>query len=145
MIVDRIENAEQYYGIGEAVREALLFLKEHSEETQPVKLTHDATVKILPYVTLPDEKRKWEAHDHLIDIHYVAQGTEDICWANRNELKFLRREEGKDVLRFEGEGIRMTLSAGMFAIMFPQDAHKTKLAGPDGCETVLKGIVKISC
>jgi len=145
MIIDNIENAEQYYGVSEALREALSFLKEHPFETQPVTLSYGVTVKILPYETMPDASRKWEAHDHLIDIHYVVEGSEDICWSDRNDLKFLRSEEGKDVLRYEGEGTRLTLHAGMFAVMFPQDAHRTKLAGTDGCKTVLKGIVKIPC
>lgn len=144
MIVDYIENADLYYGISESVKEALNFLRQCSGRTEPVTLESGTTVKILPYETLPEEQRKWEAHDHLIDIHYAAEGTEDMLWASRRDLAFLYKEDGKDVLRYEGEGTRITLKPGMFAIVFPDDVHKTKLAHNGIPSTVLKGIVKIN-
>ena len=143
MIIDRIENAPLYYGISEDIREALEFFRTHTGEEQPVQLSERVNVKILPYETKNDDERKWEAHEHLIDIHYAAKGSEDVCWANRADLVFTKKEEGKDVLRYTGEGTRFHLREGMFAIVFPDDVHKTKL-NPNGTkETVLKGIAKI--
>lgn len=57
-------------------------------------------------------------------------------------MVFTKQEEGKDVLRFSGEGTRFTLKKGMFMIVFPDDVHKTKLYH-DAPTQVLKGLAKI--
>ena len=143
MIVDYLENAGLYFQISPAVKETLSYLQAHPERTELMTMSTGATLKILPYTTVEDDKRKWEAHDHIIDIHCVVEGTEDFLWSSRKELKYLYKEPDKDVHRFEGEGTRITLKPGMFAILFPEDAHKTKLAHAGKAETVLKGIIKI--
>ena len=144
MIIDRIENAGLYAGVSEEMAACLAYLKNCPK--QPVSrfaLTSAATAAVSGYTTVPEGKRQWEAHDRLIDIHYVAVGRERIRWANRELLEYTGKEPGGDVLRFEGSGTDFVLEEGMFCILFPDDAHMTKLAA-DEPEEIVKAILKIA-
>jgi len=143
MIVDSIENLSLYSAIP-ALRAGIAYLANCPKEAEPRKnIAPGVAAAVSEYVTVNSDKRKWEAHDHLIDIHYVIRGEECIEWANRRDLTYTGKEPLQDVLRFEGEGDRITLRSGMFCILFPDDAHKTKIAA-GAQSSVIKAIVKIS-
>lgn len=142
MIVDYIDNLSLYSAIP-ALRAGIAYLMNCPKEVTPRKsIAPGVTAAVSEYVTVRGDQRKWEAHNHLIDIHYVIQGEECIEWANRRDLTSIGKEPLQDVLRFTGDGTRITLHSGMFCILFPDDAHKTKIsAGTQS--TVVKAIVKI--
>jgi len=144
MIIDYLENLPLYSAMP-VLQAGMAFLSKCPTESSPRQtIAPGVSATVTTYETVEDGQRKWEAHDHLIDIHCVLQGEERIEWANRRELTYSGSEPGKDVLRFSGQGVFITLRPGMFCVLFPEDAHKTKLAsGATG--TVVKAILKIDC
>lgn len=144
MIIDRIENAGLYYSISPDIKAGLLFLNEcPGDPGYKISLTPTLKASVSQYETLPRGRRKWEAHDHLIDIHYVLEGAEVVTWASRKELSYSGKEPDADVLRFTGEGTEFMLKAGMFCIMFPDDVHITKTADME-TQNVIKCVLKLS-
>jgi len=142
MIIDLVENAELYYNISPDIAKGLLFLKTCAHQPIPrLYLTPTLSSSVSRYETVQRGKRKWEAHDYLIDIHCVLEGAETITWAPRESLEYTGREQNEDVLRYDGDGAEFVLKAGMFCILFPNDVHITKVSVGDP-NTVLKCILK---
>lgn len=144
MIIDFIENIKFYSCISDEIGVALEYLVDCPQNpTGRFWLAPSVSAAISIYTTVSEYERQWEAHDYLIDIHYVKAGSERIRWANRRELRYTGREEGKDILRFSGNGTDFLLQEGMFCILFPEDAHMTKLSVKEE-QKVTKAILKIS-
>lgn len=145
MIIDRIENAYLYYGISPEVKECLGYLEKKqypSEATPRFQVTESASFNVTEYETKPLEQRQWEAHDYCIDLQFVIKGRETISYANRQQLKYMGKTEGKDHLCYEGEGAVLQLDEGYFCILFPEDVHRTKTMA-EKKERVVKGVFKI--
>jgi YhcH/YjgK/YiaL family protein len=149
MIVDRFESAEVYEAIYSKLTRGLELLKDKSLAQKPdgkYQAEGDEIYYIVQrYKTKPVEEGKLEAHRKYIDIQFVASGQECFGYA---PLKGLREkvayDDEKDVAFFEvPQNISMTkLSAGMFAVFFPEDVHMPclRVAGP---EAVVKIVVKV--
>ena len=82
--------------------------------------------------TIPQEQAKFEAHQKYIDIHYVAEGKEDIAVIDTDKLTETDAYSPlKDV--FHGkpapaqEVSHIVLSKGELAILYPSDAHAPTL------------------
>ena len=89
-----------------------------------------------------EENPVWEAHRAFIDIQIILEGTEIIAWAPVDQLDgWTGYDAEKDILTSTEtvSGSRCVLSAGMFAVFFPEDAHKPGL----GSGTVRKAIIKV--
>lgn len=145
MIIDRIENAHLYQGISPEVSACLeyLALKQYPLEVTPrFQVTERSSFNVSRYVTKPLEERAWEAHDHCIDLQFVIRGRETISYANRQQMEYCGKTEGKDHLCYEGEGAVLPLEEGYFCILFPEDVHRTKTMAEEPCE-VVKGVFKI--
>lgn len=144
MIIDRLENAGTYCSISSDIAEGLAFLRDCTHEPgSRYTLTPTLSASVSQYETLKRGKRKWEAHDHLIDVHYMIEGAEVVTWASRKDLEYSGKEPDSDVLRFKGEGTEFILKAGMFCIMFSDDVHITKIADREP-QNVLKCVLKLS-
>ena len=77
--------------------------------------------------TEPAPARRFEAHKRYIDIQYLAAGTEVIEHARTGELRPADPFDTTKDLGFFQEpaaATRLHLEPGMFAIFFPEDAHK---------------------
>lgn len=87
------------------------------------------------------EGKEFEAHQKFIDLQYVIEGTETIYVAPLSRMSAESRpyNPDKDMTFYVGEGDPITLSAGDFAIFFPDDAHM----GAIGEGKAKKAIVKI--
>lgn len=146
MIVDHIRNLELYLGISEDIRLCLEYLKQtdfRKEEFAKKQLSPNIVAGYSEYTTKTKEERGWEAHDHCIDIQYVERGQEVLYYNNREHLDFVRKVEGKDKLVYAGEGNRMILESGYFAILFPEDTHISKVYDREPSQ-VHKVVFKIS-
>ena len=95
------------------------------------------------YATLDRTQGTWEAHRRHIDLQYVVSGTERIGYAHVNRLAPGRYDEAKDLLPLSGEGDFLTLGAGDFMLLFPEDAHMPRIA-VNAAEIVRKVVVKIA-
>jgi len=149
MIVDRIENAHLYAGTGKRIAKALETLKE-TDFTKKENGRYDIDADNLYYLvqrytTEPAEKRRPEAHEKYIDIQYLAEGKEMMGYCLLEELEVdIPYNEQKDIIFYkQPENIGcIHLLPGVFAILYPQDAHmpKCQLEGP---ADVLKVVVKV--
>lgn len=76
--------------------------------------------------TKPMAEGTFEAHRKYVDVQIVLEGSEEIAWADLEDL----REEGeydgdKDKAAYTGsEENAMKITAGMCYIAFPHDGHK---------------------
>jgi YhcH/YjgK/YiaL family protein len=89
------------------------------------------------------EQGKWEAHRRYIDLQYITVGTERIGYAHLSRLAQGDYNLEKDFLALTGTGDFVTLSAGDFMLLFPEDAHMPGMA-VDAPIPVKKVVVKIA-
>jgi YhcH/YjgK/YiaL family protein len=146
MILDTLNNAAGYFGLGERLARGLAYLRETDlRALAPGQYEiegSDLFAIVQDYATKPLAQGRWEAHRRYIDIQYVVEGVERFGFASTERLKIVSEEEAKDVVWFEGEGDFFALREGMFAILKPQDAHMPGIAV---CEPapVRKVVVKV--
>lgn len=146
MIIDRIANAHLYVHLGPRIERAfnyiqstdLLRLDVGRYEIEGVSLY----VVVQEYATKPGDQGRWEAHRRYIDLQYIIQGTELIGYAHLNRLAPGDYDAEKDFLPLSGEGVFLTLQAGDFMLLMPEDAHMPGIA-VNGPEIVKKAVVKI--
>ena len=126
MIIDNIKNASKYFGLGKGFEEALTFLANYdgrADEKADIPVCEGVMVKCRPYMTKPAQECAFEAHEKYADIHFVVSGCECIGYAPTGSLTETRRDESKDMIWLEGEGVNLPLNAGDFMITLPDDAH----------------------
>ena len=95
------------------------------------------------YQSKPRAEGKWEAHCKYIDVQYIASGAERIGWTHVSRLTLTEPyDETKDIAFYKGTGDFVTVPAGSFAILFPEDAHMPGIA-VDTPSPVTKVVVKV--
>ena len=133
MIIDHINNAALYYGLGAGIEAGLRFLR-------PADLQNLALGKkvingeklfaiVSEYMTNPKASVKWEAHRRYIDIQYLVSGAESMEYQCGSKMEIeTQYDEAKDALFLLGEGSRLLVPSGFFVIFYPQDAHRPGLS-----------------
>ena len=80
MIIDQLENASQYYGLGTRIEMALRYLQETDLQNVGVDRYDIDGDKVYAMVQGYDSKPKaegfWESHRKYLDVQYVAAGAE---------------------------------------------------------------------
>jgi len=108
-----------------------------------IELQGDALYALVQeYTTKPAEAGQWEAHRRYIDVQYLVRGCERIGFAPVETLQAGAYIPEKDFLPLSGPGSSLDLSAGYFAVFYPEDAHMPGLA-VKGPESVKKVVVKV--
>lgn len=147
MIIDRLSNAHLYLSLSPNVRRAFEYLQKTDLAYLPVGIFEmdgkDLYVNSQEYNTKLPAQGKWEAHRRYIDLQYVISGTERIGYAHLSRLALGYYNAEKDVLSLMGSGDYVTLTAGDFMLLFPEDAHMPGMA-IDGPVSVKKAVVKIA-
>lgn len=147
MIIDHIENAAAYAGLGPRLEAALNYLKTQPfEDLEPGRYELDGDnifALVQDYDTRGREGARSEAHRKYIDIQYVVRGRELLGYAHVHDLQAAPYDTDKDVLFLDGEPAFVTLRPGTFAILLPQDAHMPGIAA-DRPEPVRKVVVKVA-
>ena len=132
MITDRLTNFHLYSGLNPRFQRAFEYLKQTDLQSLPVgRIELDGKnlyVMVQEYQTKLPEQGRWEAHHRYIDIQYVLWGTEFIRYANTGRLSLGEYNPERDFQALSGEGDNVTVSAGDFMILFPQDAHMPGMA-----------------
>ncbi len=131
MILDKLENASQYFSISPNLTYALQYLLDHKDElsSQPLgitKLTDSVQIKYLTYETMP-YPRRWESHLEFTDLQYMIRGDERMGYSHIGRLADPVKQEGKDQIIYQGDGEKFLVPEGHFVVFFPQDAHMSKL------------------
>lgn len=144
MIVDVIGNEKQYQGINVGVDRILENVTNYTSDHYPagrISLEGDNLYMNLEmYQTHSREVGAAEAHCKYIDVMYIVEGTETIYVKPVKKLKNVRKEYDieKDILLadIDNDATAVRLTAGCFAVFFPQDAHAP------GCHADSNGFVK---
>ncbi len=147
MIIDNIKNAEQYFSYGERFQKALEFLSV-TDITLLDNGTHELDGKniyamISEYDTKPLAEGKWESHKKYYDVQFVASGEERIGYVFKDKVKMLKEYDPEtDFMLWEGEGDFLTVNAGDFLILGPDDIHMPSIQ-INGPSKVKKVVIKV--
>jgi YhcH/YjgK/YiaL family protein len=135
------------FGLGERLRMGLRWLQETdllALSPSRIELAGDRVFAMIQhYETKPVAKGAWEAHRKYLDIQYVAEGQELMGYANLGSMAAGSYDAEKDFLLLQGQGSFVTLTAGMFTILLPEDAHMPQIAVGDVPSPVKKVVLKI--
>jgi len=149
MIVDRLDNAARYFGLGERIAVALKYLNDNDcTKLPPGKISiqgEQIFAIVQDNTTKPRDQGVWEAHRRYIDVQFVAAGIEEMGYANIGTLTVRTAyDENADYALFDGTGSFVTVPAGNFTIFFPEDGHIPGSAVDGAPTTVRKVVVKIA-
>ena len=147
MIIDKLINAEFYYGINEKIKTSLHYLKNTdllNLENGRYEIDGDNIFMIIQdYQSKPENEGKWEAHRKYTDIQYIIKGSERLGYLNINEFTpDTSYNDEKDIIFGIGNGTFVTAKAGDFVIFTPQDAHMPGICVKEP-EYVKKAVVKV--
>lgn len=128
MIIDHINNAPMYYGLGPRVEKALRYLADTdlaSAATERYDLEGDDLFALVQeYQSKAWDEGSWEAHRQYADVQYVVSGTEYMGYARVEDLQGSEEyDPDRDFLKLQGRGTFYAMKAGTFVILFPQDGH----------------------
>ncbi len=146
MILNIIENYEQYCSVHPGFKDAFIFLKrEDILEVEADKYVLDGEnlfIIISKEQGRTKEAAKLEAHAKYIDIQILLGGEEQIGWKSVNDCKSIEKkyDSEKDIEYFsDSPQTYFTLKPGSFAIFFPDDAHSPMV----GNGIIHKAVVKV--
>jgi YhcH/YjgK/YiaL family protein len=130
MIVDNIDNLKKYQVISDKLQNKILnFLKSESELIPDGKYILEGEslfALVQSYETKEKETCKLEAHKKYIDLQYIWKGREHMyCDFTDTLTEVIPYSEEADISFYEyrEERITLLLEEGMFALLFPTDAH----------------------
>jgi len=128
MIIDKVENAKIYYKLSDRIKKSFDYITQTDlKELEPGKYEIDGEnlfALISAYETKTESEGKFEAHRKYIDLQYVISGEELMGYAPLGNQKILEPyKEDNDIIFFTGDKSFTKISAGMFAIFFPEDIH----------------------
>lgn len=149
MILDHLDNALLYGGLGQRIAIGLALLNEESvREAAPGKYEVDGEnlfYIVDEYETKPIEEGKLEIHRKYLDIQYIVSGSECIGTAPLAGLIEETPYDGQRDLAFyqyDPTMSRLHLKQGMFAIFWPNEPH-LPCRSIDKAEKVKKIVVKV--
>lgn len=145
MVVDRIENW-RYHAALPRLRRAFELLVSPAAAGWPdgrLEL-ESADIIAMPQRYMSRAEGRWEAHRRYIDIQYILEGCERMGYAPVETLTVAGDfDVAADVGFFTGRGDQLRVSAGMFAIFYPHDAHMPCLVADERPEQVRKIVMKV--
>ena len=145
MIIDRIENAENYINLHKDFKLVFDFIKTHDLKSLACgryKLRgSEVFFNLQEYET--KQTQKLEAHKKYIDIQVVANGEELMGYTNINNTTLKEEyDEEKDVMFLNGSVDKLHADNKTFLIFTPEDAHMPALSVNED-KYVKKAIFKI--
>lgn len=150
MIIDKLENAEFYYGLGEKYQKAFEFLK-NTDMKNIENGKHDINgdeifVSVQDYQTKTENGAEFEAHKKYTDIQFIITGEERLGYGNiKNFSPTTQYDEEKDIVFLKNNETKNEFAIAKenyFLIFAPQDAHMPCIS-IDKQTYVKKAVVKI--
>lgn len=150
MIVDKLENAEMYYVLGERYKKAFEYLKSVDlKNLENGKYSIDGEeifVSVQDYETKSESEGKFEAHKKYADVQFIITGREKIGYENIKNCKETTFYDDKnDIVFLENKTPYKTFvnaDENTFLIFTPQDAHMPCITIKNSTY-VKKAVVKI--
>ena len=147
MVTDLLANAAIYRPLGARIARAFDYLATTdctrlADGRYPIS-DDEIFALVQRYTTKPLAAGRWEAHRRYIDLQVVLAGTERIGYAPIGTLRAEPYDADRDLLWLAGDGSFVTIPAGGFAILWPDDAHMPQIA-VDAPAAVTKVVIKIA-
>ncbi len=148
MIVDALDHCGQYAGLNADLARGLQFLSGAAARgLSDGRYLIDGErlfATVSTYRTREEAEVPFEAHRLFIDIQCLLAGKEILYWMPCQGAAVRQPySKDKDVeLLEDGESSAVVLGSGVFAILFPADAHKPGCAALDP-EEVRKVVIKV--
>ena len=150
MILDTLDNAAGYESLNSRFAKTFAYLR-MVDGTQPPG-RHDLDgdhcfALVQTYETKPQEKALFEAHRKYVDVQFIHSGRETILWAPlaamHEQTMEYSGEKDAALWKLVPDVTPLHMSAGHFAILFPEDAHAPCVEW-DKPEQVFKVVVKVA-
>ena len=145
IIIDKLQNAEDYYHMHPAFEKAFAFLRQDSLAKLPAERYEIDGDRLFCMISKgPGRSRaeaKLEAHRKYIDIQYVIAGTDEMGFKPTADCRLIDTsyDADKDIGFFNDQPDSWTpVPAGSFVIFFPQDAHAPLVSSGEIHKAVLK-------
>lgn len=146
MIFDTLTNVDNYKGLGR-VYTALKFLSEtdfSKTELGRYELDGDNIFYMVQSYDTDPSKTVSEAHRKYIDIQFMVEGEEIIGVADiSSEKELTEAKEENDVWFYNCKTEPLTLSAGKYMVLYPNDLHCPGVATNGKSLTCRKVVVKV--
>lgn len=150
MICDHIEFAGKYSALGSRFSRLFEYLGKNDLAAMPagehVIDGDELFMTIKDYATRDPSAGNWETHRRYIDMQYLLRGRERMGIRTAFDLTVrVPYDSGLDRVfysRDTGADNFLTLTGGMFVILFPQDAHLASLTDGEVSQN-RKAIIKI--
>lgn len=146
MILDHIKNINNYKFLSNSMIRAL----EHIRDTDFSELeerTYEVDGRELFFFIQSYETKAVndtpEAHRQYADIQYIISGTEQIGIAQLDAAEEIEARPQNDIWFYRCPMDFVTLSEGMFAVFFPNDAHAPCISPASGSNSVRKCVFKV--
>ena len=150
MIQDTLANSALYEVLNSRFAKAFAYLR--TVDGKQALGRHDIDgddcfALVQTYATKPIESAKFEAHRKYIDVQFIHSGRETILWAPLAAMQdqTMAYDEAKEAALWKlvPDVTPLRMSAGHFALLFPQDAHAPCVEW-DRPEQVFKVVVKVA-
>ena len=150
MVLDTLANAARYESLNSRFAKAFAYLRtvDGPQELGRHDLDGDHCLEIgQTNGTKPVEKAKFEAHRKYIDVQFIQSGRETILWAPLDTMKeeTMAYSDEKDAAlwKLTEDTTPLHVSAGHFALLWPQDAHAPCIEW-EKPEQVFKVVIKVA-
>ena len=146
MIVAKLTNKQEYYGIHPELDKALDYLTpEFLEKASTEKtLLDDESLFVTKFhlETVPFEQTFFEAHKKYLDIQVVTQGMERVDIAHPDGLTLTEHKD--DFYGYTGQADQsVILKPGYFLVVFPGDAHRLRIPVRQSGEAFTRVVFKV--
>lgn len=148
MIIDKLENLEQYASLNPLFPKVIEFLKANDlnkleNGKHPID-GKDCFVNIMDTKGKTKEEAVMETHQNMLDIQIPLNENETYGYTPTDLLPEAEYNAEKDVTKYPGvmaEGFTVC-HPGMMAIFWPQDGHQPCIGT---AECIHKAVVKVKC
>ena len=150
MVLDTLPNAARYESLNSRFAKAFAYLRtvDGTQELGRHDLDGDHCFALVQtYETKPIERAKFEAHRKYIDVQFIQSGRETILWAPldtmKEEMMVYTDEKDAALWKLTADTTPLHISAGHFAILWPEDAHAPCIEW-ERPEQVFKVVIKVA-
>ena len=152
MVIDRIEHAAQYAGLGKGIATVLNWFAHYKDDGRdlPAKTVIDGEQIFINGVNYTSEAKpqgQLEAHKKYIDVMYVVEGEEKFFYKPFAGVETVTMpysaEKECALAAIDPDAAQVRFSAGHFLIFFPQDGHLAAQLWDKQCK-VRKFIAKVA-
>ncbi|HBT85449.1 MAG: YhcH/YjgK/YiaL family protein [Fermentimonas sp.] len=145
MIVDKITNSSNYFGLNPLFKEAFEYINQidvHTAETGTVELVCDRLrVSVVETKMKSLDEAKLETHKKFIDIQIPISRSEKFGWKSQTTLKLSESgyNDSNDIEFYKDKpSTYVDIMPGEFVIFFPEDGHAPLIGEGETKKIIIK-------